>query len=59
MRRLGLNGAKRRVKRVLAVMGLGLGLTVATLPAQAFAHGTPKGNAYGQTGGNGNGHKVG
>jgi hypothetical protein len=52
MRRVGFDGAKRRVKRVLAVVGLGLALTVATLPAQAIVHGH-----HGP--GDGRGHKVG
>ena len=51
MRRVGFDGAKRRVKRVLAVVGLGLALTAATLPAQALEHG--------HFGANSAGHKVG
>jgi hypothetical protein len=51
MRRVGFDGAKRRVKRALAVVGLGLALTAVTLPAQALEHG--------HHGGGSTGHKVG
>jgi hypothetical protein len=51
MRRVGLLGAKRQLKRVLAVVGLGVALTAGTVPAQAMTHR--------HSGGEGSGHKVG
>jgi hypothetical protein len=58
MRRVDLNGAKRRMKRVLALVGLGAALTASALPSQAIAKGH-NGQGGGNGGGQGNGHKVG
>jgi hypothetical protein len=62
MRRTDLEGAKRRAKRVLAGVGVGLTLAAATLPAHAWAQGNPGGggdNGHKVGHSDGNGHKVG
>ncbi len=51
MLRVDMDGAKRRAKKVMAVVGLGLTLTAAALPSQALAYAT--------RGGKNTGHKVG
>ena len=47
-----MRGSKRRVKRIVAVAGIGLTLAASALPAQAFAKGGPPA-------GSGVGHRIG
>jgi hypothetical protein len=61
MRRAGLVGAKRQMKRILAVGGLGLALAAGTVPAQARTNGHRHkvGTGNGHRAGKAKGHKVG